>query len=55
MTKINNMPQNTREFIVARRDDNWELWYWDSFNDRERANRVTLEIGGELFTKEWIE
>jgi len=55
MMKVNNLPQNTREFIVARRDSNWEFWYWDSYTDRNRANQAALEIGGEVFTKECLE
>lgn len=44
---INNMPNTTKKYIVARRVDG-ELWFWGSWDDRDRANEVALEIGGEV-------
>ena len=44
---INNMPNATEKYIVARRVDG-DLWFWGSYADRDRANEVALEIGGEV-------
>ena len=51
MFKINNMPANTRRFIVARRV-NGALWFWGSWDDRNTANEVAMEIGGITFDSE---
>ena len=49
---INNMPKNTEEkYIVARRVDG-DLWFWGAWNDRNRANEVAMEIGGEVIVNE---
>jgi hypothetical protein len=49
---INNMPKDTVErYIVARRV-NGDLWFWGAWNDRNRANEVALEIGGEVIVNE---
>ena len=44
---INNMPAYAEIYVVARRVDN-ELWYWGSWEDRDKANEVALQIGGEV-------
>ena len=49
MFNINNMPAHTERFIVARRNDKRELWFWGSWDDRNTANEVALEIGGITF------
>ena len=48
---IKNMPLSTRAYVVARRVDE-DLWYWGSWDDRDTANEVALEVGGEVFTDE---
>lgn len=49
---INNMPKDTTEkYIVARRVDG-DLWFWGAWNDRNRANEVAMEIGGEVIINE---
>lgn len=50
---INNLPTyaNEYKYIVAQRIDN-ELWFWGAWNDRNKANKVALEIGGEVVTNE---
>ena len=46
---INNLPiyANEYKYIVARRVDG-ELWFWGAWNDRNKANEVAIEIGGEV-------
>lgn len=46
---INNLPTyaNEYKYIVARRVDG-ELWFWGAWNDRNKANEVAIEIGGEV-------
>ena len=39
------------KYIVARRIDG-ELWFWGAWNDRNKANEVAIEIGGEVVTNE---
>lgn len=44
---INNMPQKTEKYVVARFDeDGKELWYWGSWDDVVRAKEVAEEVGG---------
>ena len=46
---INNLPTyaNEYKYIVAHRVDG-ELWFWGAWDDRNKANEVALEIGGEV-------
>ena len=51
-TKINNMPDEVREFIVARIDEaDCSLWYWGSWDERDRAVQTALAIGGIVVEK----
>lgn len=52
MMKVNNMPANAKTYVVARRDDNWNLWYWDSYEDRDKANEMAIMVSGVVVTKE---
>lgn len=46
---INNLPTyaNDYDYLVVRRVDG-ELWFWGAWDDRNEANRVAIEIGGEV-------
>lgn len=46
---IYNMPDYAKgyKYIVARRVDG-DLWFWGAWNDRNTANAVALDIGGEV-------
>ena len=48
---INNFPAyaNEYKYIVARRIDG-ALWFYGAWNDRNKANEIALEIGGEVVT-----
>lgn len=50
---INNLPTyaNEYKYIVVRRVDG-ELWFWGAWNDRDKANEIASEIGGEVVTNE---
>ena len=48
---INNVPASAKAYVVARRIDG-DLWYWGSWDDRDTANEVALQVGGEVFTDE---
>ena len=51
-TKINNMPDEVREFIVARIDEaDCSLWYWGSWDEKDRAVQTALAIGGIVVEK----
>ena len=52
MMKVNNLPNNAKKYIVARHDEKWNLWYWDSFEDENKANEVAMEVFGEVVTKQ---
>lgn len=46
--KINNLPTTCKKYIVARYVDG-EYWYWGTFEDGAKAERVAVEIDGEIF------
>ncbi len=49
MATINNKPQDTEQYIVARIDDtDFSLWYWGSWDDVEEASTVALELGNAV-------
>lgn len=44
---INNMPEKTEKYVVARFDeDGKELWYWGSWSNKDKADEVANEIKG---------
>lgn len=53
MMTIRNVAEYAQnyKYIVARRVDG-ELYFWGAWNDRNKANEVAIEIGGEVVTNE---
>ena len=47
MVKVNNLPASHKQYVVARRV-NGELWFWGSYDDRDKANYTALNVGGEV-------
>lgn len=50
---IYNLPNYASQykyFVVSRLGEN--LWFWGAYNDRNKANEIALEIGGEVVTNE---
>lgn len=47
---INNLPNYSENYayIVAREVDG-EYWFWGAYNDRNKANEIAENIGGEVF------
>lgn len=45
--KVNNLPATTCHYIVARYVDH-SLWYYGSWDSREDAERVALELENGL-------
>lgn len=45
--KVNNLPATTCRYIVARYIDHG-LWYYGSWDEREDAERVALELENGL-------
>lgn len=45
--KVNNLPATTNRYIVARYVDH-SLWYYGSWDSREDAERVALELENGL-------
>lgn len=43
MAEVNNIPNETSRFVVARFVAN-ELWYWGSWDNLEEAKRVAEEL-----------
>lgn len=53
---VNNLSNNYNKYaytLVTRW--NGELWFWGSFNDRNRANEVAIEEGCEVYPTEIVE
>ncbi len=48
---INNMPATARTWIVAREVDG-ELWYYGSWEKKEKAQEVAWEVGGIVVENE---
>lgn len=44
-TQINNIPPYTRRYVVVRLVNN-ELWYYATYDEKERAEDVAREIDG---------
>jgi len=48
--KINNLPDYAKKgFIVARKTDNGELWFYGIYENKEKASYVSREIDGICF------
>ncbi|MCR4674061.1 MAG: hypothetical protein K5675_03545 [Lachnospiraceae bacterium] len=45
--KIKNAPVNLKMFTVCRVDKQ-ELWYWGTYEDKERAQKAAEEIDGVI-------
>lgn len=48
---IKNLPDYAKEndgFMVARRDDNGDLWFYGLYETAERAREIAIEIGNGL-------
>lgn len=50
---VNNVPAYAYnyKFWVARRDEDFQLWFWGAWNDRNKANEVAIEVGGEVISR----
>ena len=45
--KINKLPDNAKKFVVARIDEtDCSLWYWGSWDEKERAVQTAMAICG---------
>ena len=40
-----NLPPDYKKYVVARYVDG-KLWFWGSWDDKDRADEVAEEIGG---------
>ena len=50
--EVNNMPDDTLEYIVARRDKKTSgLWYWGSYDDAEQAVEIAKLLDGVVVRK----
>ena len=50
--EVNNMPEQAKKFVVARVDtSDMGLWFWGSWDERERAQAAAEEIGGVVVEK----
>lgn len=45
--EVNNIPEDAERYIVARVFEG-ELWYWGSWDDKNKAHEVAEEIGGVM-------
>ena len=54
--KVNNMPDDVREFIVARIDGrDCSLWYWGSWDNKEEAVHAAIDVDGIVVNREECE
>ena len=45
--EVNNMPDISAKYVAARFDENTNaLWFWGSWERKEKAEEVAAEIGG---------
>lgn len=44
-TQINNIPPHTRRYVVVRLVDS-SLWYYATYDEKERAEEIAREIDG---------
>ena len=51
MMNINNTPATARTWIVAREVDG-ELWYYGSWEEKEKAQEVAYDVGGVMVENE---
>lgn len=51
--KVNNVPENARKYVVARFDHEHthELWFWGSWDEREKAEQAAGEVSGVVFER----
>ena len=53
--EVFNVPEDARKWIVTRYNpDTCQLWYWGSWDDKDRAYDVANEIEGIVLRKELI-
>lgn len=45
--EVNNIPEDAERYIVARVFEG-ELWYWGSWDNKNKAHDVAEEIGGVM-------
>ena len=51
--KINNIPDNAKKYVVARMDEtDCSIWYWGSWDERDRAAQTAIAIGGIVIIME---
>jgi len=52
---IENLPERLNDYIVVRRGDDWKLWYWGTYDNKDRAKMACAEIGNGVLleVKEW--
>ena len=49
---INNTPSGVCKYIVATFDDKCcEFWFWGSWDDKSKADKVAYEIGGVVLER----
>ena len=43
--KVNNVPKETLEYVVARYDeDSQQLWFWGTWDDKNEAEKVVNDV-----------
>ena len=45
MTDIHNIPDNIKDYIVFRKQDNG-YWFYGTYNDKDKAAEVAAMVGG---------
>lgn len=48
---INNAPSKLYQYTVVRRSDDGKLWYYGTYEDRDRAKKARAEIGNAILVE----
>jgi len=49
--EINNAPEKLCRYTVVRRSEDGQLWYWGTYDDKNRAEMAAAEIGNGILIK----
>ena len=49
--QINNAPSKLYKYTIVRRSDDGKLWYWGTYDDRDRAKMAQAELGDAILVE----
>lgn len=51
MLTIQNAPTRLDKYTVVRRGEDGQLWYWGTYDDKNRAEMAAAELGNGLLVE----